>query len=226
MDLFLRIAEGNLCMKKIILRIVGIVVLSVLVAALFVAGCRLFVILSTKDRIRTYEGAVEEVSKEGKFDAVIVLGAAVWRNRTPSPILQARLDTAAELYGLGLAEKIIVTGDYRPGEYGETDVMQEYLIRKKGIPEDRIECDFKGFSTYESMVRTATEFGVRRAIVVTQHYHLYRAMYIAKARGVEIRGVIAENAGNFFQRVQWTAREWMATIKDMFYCMTNKEIPQ
>ena len=213
-------------MKKIILKIIAGVLVLVLLAGLFVATCRLIVILSTKDRIRTYEDAVEEVSKEGKFDAIIVLGASVWRNRTPSPILQARLDTAAELYNLGLAEKILVTGDYRLGEYGETDVMQEYLTEQKGIPADRILCDFKGFSTYESMVRSATEFGVERAIVVTQHYHLYRAMYIANAHGVDIRGVIAENAGDFFQRVRWTVREWMASIKDMFYCMTNKEIPQ
>ena len=212
-------------MKKVVLRILCGLLVLVLAAGIFVATCRLIVIFSTRDRIRTYEGVVEEVSKEGKFDAIVVLGAAVWRNRTPSPILQNRLDTAYDLYQLGLAEKIIVTGDYQPGNYGETDVMQEYLAAK-GIPTENIDCDFKGYSTYDSMVRAATEFDVRRVIVVTQHYHLYRAMYIGKARGLDVRGVIAETAGSFFQRVSWTAREWAASIKDIFYCMTNKEIPE
>ena len=211
--------------KKVLLRILGGLALLILLAGLFVAVCRLVVILSTKDRIRTLESAVEETAKEGKYDAAIVLGAGVWRNRQPSPILKNRLDVALQLYQLGVVEKIVVTGDYRPGEYGEADVMAEYL-RNENVPVEAIEIDFKGFSTYESMARTSTEFGLKRAIVVTQHYHLYRAMYIAKAKGLDVRGVIAETAGSFTQRAGWTVREWAATIKDMFYCMINKEIPQ
>ena len=212
-------------MKKVIFRILGGLLVLILVAGLFVAACRLIVILSTKDRIRTLEGAVEETVKDGPFDAAIVLGASVWRDRQPSPILQNRLDTAVQLYRLGVVQKIIVTGDHQPGEYDEVDVMWEYLVREN-IPESRIERDYKGFSTYESMVRVAAEFDAKRAIVVTQHYHLYRAMYIAAAQGMDVRGVIADNPGDFGQRVWWTVREWAATIKDMFYCMTNKEIPQ
>ena len=211
--------------KKVLLRILGGLALLILLAGLFVAVCRLIVILSTRDRIRTLESAVEETAKEGKYDAAIVLGAGVWRNRQPSPILKNRLDVALQLYQLGIVEKIVVTGDYRPGEYGEVDVMAEYLMNEN-VPEEKIEIDYKGFSTYESMVRTSTEFGLKRAIVVTQHYHLYRAMYIAKAKGLDVRGVIAETAGSFTQRAGWTVREWAATIKDMFYCMINKEIPQ
>lgn len=212
-------------MKKVILRILGILLLLILLVALFVAGCRLFLILSTKDRIRTPEEAQAEVISEGKYDAIIVLGAGVWRDRTPSPILRNRLDLAVQLYQAGISDRIIVTGDHRPGEYDEVDVMWEYLIREN-VPVEHIERDYKGFSTYESMVRVSKEYDLKRAAVITQHFHLYRAMYIAKENGLDVRGVIAETVGSLTSRAGWTTREWVASIKDLFYCLTDKEIPQ
>ena len=204
-------------MKKIIWRILAILLLAVLAGAIFVTGCRLFLISNTRGRIRSIFQTVTEAQTDGQYDAIVVLGASVYRDGVPSPILKNRLDTAAELFQAGVAKKIIVTGDHDPGNYDEPDNMRAYLMKEWGISKDYIRRDYEGFSTYESMERMAKTFRVKRILVVTQHFHIYRALYIAQSFGLDAYGVIAETAGDIFSRGKWTAREWLATIKDIFF---------
>lgn len=205
---------------KIIGRIVLILMWIVLAAGLAVAAIRLVMVIRTAPNI--YRTA-EELPDQAPYDAVIVPGASVFRNRTPSPILKNRLDLAESLYKAGIAKTILVTGDHRPGEYDETDAMWEYLVTRN-VPEEKILRDYKGFSTYESMVHAAETFGLKRVIVVTQGYHLTRALYIGASYGLEADGVIAENAGEQTGRVYRVIREWIASAKDFIYCLLKYQI--
>lgn len=137
-------------------------------------------------------------------------------------MLKNRLDEAVSLWRLGIADRILVTGDHRQGEYDETDIMADYLVRRN-VPNEKIDRDYYGFSTYESMYNAANEYQLHNAIVVTQQYHLYRAMYIADSYDMTITGVPAENAGEFFSRTYRTVREIGACLKDINYCYQKKE---
>ena len=207
---------------KVFRKIIAAVLIVLLVAVLLLAGIRIFVILKARKNIAG--DAAEWTAREtGQCDAIVVLGAGVWANRQPSPMLRNRLDRALELYKAGAADKIIVTGDHRPGEYDEVDVMWEYLV-VKNVPEERIVRDYKGFSTYESMYRMARVYELKSAVVVTQKYHLYRAMYIGETYGIDVSGVIAENAGSTSGKAYRELREWLATVKDLAWCLFRKEI--
>ena len=196
-------------------------ILVILAAAgvLFVAGLRLFVILSVDPEIRE--------PREGEhYDAIIVLGAAAW-NQEPSPALKYRLEKAYALWKTGVADKIIVTGDHQPGDYDEVDVMYDYLAYDAHrVPEDKIERDYKGCSTYESMYRLSHYFGIESAIVVTQEYHLYRALYTGKYYGLKLCGTAAERALSWEQALAQDLREWPACVKDVGLCLIKKEIAE
>ena len=200
-------------------------ILLILFAVLLVSGIRMYVFLSTNHNIVEEQKKEEDAFPGAPYEAIIVLGAGVWRDRTPSPMLANRLDKAIELYKSGVSDRIIVTGDHRPGEYDEVDVMWEYLV-ERNIPEEKIERDYKGFSTYESMYRAANTYHVKRAVIVTQKYHLYRTLYIGQRYGMELRGVEAENAGSTSGIAYREVREWAATVKDLWLCIIGKEIAE
>ena len=212
-------------MKRFLIRLLRTLAAVVLVAVFAVTLCRLVVILKTKDRVRTDAEALEESASGPQYEAIIVLGAGVLPARSPTPILERRLKKAVELYRKGLSKQIIVTGDHRPGEYDEVDVMWEYLI-VANVPEDAIQRDYQGFSTYESMVRMANVYGLGRSAVITQEYHLYRAMFVAASYGVDIRGIAAEDVGDTLVKLSRLGREWIASVKDLCYTVIRKEIPQ
>lgn len=213
---------------KIIRKSVRVLILIALFLALLVFINRAVVVGTTADFERNMTDIAEEAAwvslgSSEDYDAIIVLGAGVDRDRNPSPILKSRLDKALEIWKTGIARTILVTGDHRPGEYDEVDVMWEYLV-VAGVPEEKIVRDYAGFSTYESMYRTANEFQIHRGIVVTQQYHLYRSMYIAQSFDAEVIGVAAENKGNFIGRLYRTIREVAACIKDVQYSYQKKEV--
>ena len=121
-------------------------------------------------------------------DAIVVLGASVFADGTPSGILQDRLDDGIALYKAGVAPKLIMSGDNSTVSYNEVQVMKDYAI-SQGVPSQDIFCDHAGFSTYESMYRAKNVFGAQRIVVATQTYHLYRALYAAQGLGLEAIGV-------------------------------------
>ena len=145
-------------------------------------------------------------------DCVLVLGASVYRNGDPSPMLRDRLDTAVYLYEQGVSPKLLLSGDCGPG-YDEVGPMKKY-VKEAGVPEEDIVCDENGFSTYESIYRTAQIFKVTKVVVVTQKYHLYRALYGCRHMNMEAMGVGADQdryVGQLFR----DGRELLARVKDL-----------
>ena len=118
----------------------------------------------------------------------LVLGAEVYADGTPSPFLAARLDIAERLYATGKVRAVLVSGDHSRWEYDEPGAMEVYLVAR-GVPAADIALDYAGFDTYDSCARANRIFGVREAIVVTQTYHLDRAVALCRALGVDADGV-------------------------------------
>lgn len=124
---------------------------------------------------------------------VLVLGAGVQPDKEPSPLLQARLQTALELFQSGRAGWILVSGDNRSPYYNEPQAMRRWLIRQ-GVPRTHIVADYAGRRTWDSLKRAQTVFGVHRLVVVTSDFHLPRALYIARALDMQAWGVAAPAA--------------------------------
>ncbi|MFF8281050.1 vancomycin high temperature exclusion protein [Streptomyces lateritius] len=120
-------------------------------------------------------------------DVAVVFGAGLWNGR-PTPYLAHRLDTAAELYRAGKVKVVLVTGDNSRIEYDEPDAMRAYLA-DRGVPDGRIVSDYAGFDTWDSCVRAKKIFGVDRAVLVTQDFHIKRAVALCGAAGIESYGV-------------------------------------
>lgn len=153
------------------------------------------------------------IENEKKYDAILVLGSGV-RGNSPSPILKERLETGISLYKNGIAPKIIMSGDHGKKYYDEVNIMKDYAI-KQDIPSEDIFMDHAGFSTYESMYRAGYIFGVKRMVVVSQEYHLYRAIYIAKRLNIDVIGANATKSIMSGHSARLT-REIFAQNKDFF----------
>lgn len=141
----------------------------------------------------------------------IVLGASVHRKGTPSDMLRDRLDTALELYRTGKVRKLLLTGDHGRRGYDEVTVMRKHVLARGARPQD-VFLDHAGFTTYESMARARALFGVDSAIVVTQAFHLPRAVYLARGLGIPAVGVEADRH-RYRTNVQLAVREALARVK-------------
>ena len=166
-----------------------------------------YIVLSTKARIIT----IEEAQKINDVDCIIVLGAGIRKNK-PSPLLEARLITGLELYNKKISNKIIMSGDHATNNYDEVTVMEEYML-EKGIPSKNLYLDNAGISTYDSLYRLREIFKAKKVIIVTQEYHLPRALYIAEKLGVESYGV-ASGGNNLSGQNYRDVREFLARNKD------------
>lgn len=205
--------------------IIMIGILLVLTMAVF--GVNAYVTASTSDDISMiYKGGEIEKAQIEKIkdynpQCVLVLGCAIWDNNQPSPMLKDRLDAAIALYKKGAAPKLLLSGDNSRAEYSEPDCMYQYALAQ-GVPEEDVFLDFAGFSTYDSMNRAKAVFCVDRAIVVTQKYHLFRALKIGKSLGIEVCGVAA-NQRKYAGRYGREAREVLARDKDLLKCIVKPE---
>jgi SanA protein len=121
----------------------------------------------------------------------IVFGAGLQWDGTPSPVLQDRVATAADLYFSGKVEKILMSGDNRFLDYNEPGAMQKYAI-KLGVPSDAIVLDYAGRRTYDTCYRARAIFGVTEALLVTQQFHLPRAVFTCNSLGLPSEGVVAD----------------------------------
>jgi len=151
----------------------------------------------------------------GQADCILVLGCGL-KNGGPSPMLRDRLDRAIELYEAGASGTILVSGD-DDGTYDEVTVMEGYCLAA-GVPASAILADHSGFSTYDSVWRAKHVYGMERVILVTQRYHLYRAVYIAGALDLDAVGVASEG-GDYAGQTLREAREVLARVKDLVKCM-------
>jgi vancomycin permeability regulator SanA len=154
-------------------------------------------------------------------DCILVLGAGVWSGDRPSPMLQDRLDCGIALYENGASERLLMSGDHGRKNYDEVNVMKAYAI-DRGVPSSSVFMDHAGFSTYESMYRARDIFQAKRVLIVTQGYHLYRALYDARALGLDAYGVAVNDRGYAAQRY-YDAREVLARAKDFFYALFKPE---
>lgn len=189
--------------KKYLLLLSALVVL-VLVVALGING---YVLLRTRGQICSPEQAVS-------FDAdcVLVLGCLVRDDGTPSAMLHDRLQRGVELYEAGAAPKLLMSGDHGREEYDEVNAMKQFAL-EKGIASADVFMDHAGFSTYESLYRAKEVFGAEKIIIVTQRYHLYRALYIADRLGLEAVGVAADQR-SYAGQTRRDIREVLARNKD------------
>lgn len=146
-------------------------------------------------------------------DAILILGARVFSDGNVSLMLRDRLMVGLELYGMGKAEKILVSGDHGQKNYDEVNTMKDFL-KDMGVPPADIFMDHAGFSTYESLYRARDIFQAKKVIIVTQKYHLMRALFIARELGLEAYGVAADQ--HVYQGVMFKnkLREIAARNKD------------
>ncbi len=156
-------------------------------------------------------------------EAILVLGAYVFPDGTVSHMLNDRLTIGYELYSQGKAPKIIVSGDHGQKEYDEVNAMKDFLINK-GVPEQDIFMDHAGFSTYESIYRARDIFKVDKLIIITQEYHLKRAVFIARELGLQAYGVPSD-IRYYLVMEQYKLREIAARNKDFFLAKIIKPKP-
>jgi len=156
--------------------------------------------------------------------AAVLLGAGVYSGRRVSPVVYDRILAAVELYRSGRVGKILISGDHGTPYYDEVNTIHHWL-RKKAVPERDIFTDYAGFSTYDSIVRAKEVFEVQTAILVTQEYHLPRALHIASSLGIDAQGLVADRRG-YRHIVRYTAREIPARVKDYFYANMLKPAPR
>lgn len=159
-----------------------------------------------------------------KVNAVIIPGAFVYSSGKVSDILKDRLDTSLELLKNNKDLKIIVTGDHGDSNYDEVNAMRNYL-EQRGISTTNIFMDHAGFSTYESIYRAKEIFDVKKAVIVTQDYHLRRAIYIARKKGIEAYGVVADKH-IYVDIKKYEVRESFARCKDFFLANVFKIKPK
>ena len=163
---------------------------------------------SVKDQILS----AEEAAQLTDVDCILVLGCGIHADGSPSDMLHDRLRRGVELFALGAAPKLLMSGDHGREGYDEVDTMKTFAV-DAGIDSDDVFMDHAGFSTYESMYRAREIFQAKKIIIVTQEYHLYRAIYIAESLGLEAYGVSSDYRAYSGQTGR-DVREVLARVKD------------
>jgi SanA protein len=156
--------------------------------------------------------STDNVSEVPAVEVAIVPGALVEADGDLSTMLAARVEQASRLWHAGKVEKILVSGDHGSWKYDEPDTMRKALVRTGVAPEDVFE-DHAGFDTWATMVRAQSIFGVRKAVVVTQGFHMARALYLADAAGIEATGLTADLRPWGLQGRKSTVREVLSRVK-------------
>ena len=198
------------------LKIIKWILKLIMIVIALIVGINLFVKFEGERSLRS----VEQVRGKS-YDAIIVLGAGVYGNGEPTKILKDRLDRGIELYKAGAAPKMLMSGDNGKTNYDEVTAMKNYCL-KQGVPAEDIFLDHAGFSTYESMYRAKAIFGVKSAVVVTQHYHEGRALYTAKRLGIKAVGVSAVEKSYTGDEAR-AVREFLSREKAFVQCIVKPE---
>ena len=177
---------------------------------LLVVAINVYMMLLTRDYILTSADA-----RHLDADCVMVLGAGLRRDGKPSAMLADRLRVGIDVYNAGAAEKLLMSGDHGRTHYDEVNAMKAFAL-EYGIPSPDIFMDHAGFSTYESMYRARDIFQVKKIVIVTQHYHLYRAIYNARQMGLEAYGIPSDLRA-YARQPYFDFRESMARVKDFLW---------
>ena len=197
-------------------RIFTVLILAAVLLASAVFVPNFIVVNKTKSNIIKFD----ETEKLTDTDCAVVLGAGV-RNGEPTPMLRDRLLTGIELYKSGAVKKLIMSGDHGSEDYDEVNIMKSFAV-DNGVPDEDIFMDHAGFSTYETIYRAKEIFEADNIIIVSQEYHLYRALYIAEKLGVKAVGVSAD-LRTYGGQLKRDLREILARDKDFFNCIIKPE---
>ena len=192
---------------KITAFVLGCMLLFGLLAALGING----LVLSSGGK---YICPLEQAKELENVDCILVLGCGVLPSGRPSAMLSDRLNKSVELYQAGVSDRLLMSGDHGTAYYDEVNTMKSYAI-DKAVPSEHIFMDHAGFSTYESMYRAKEIFCAKKIVIVTQKYHLYRAIYVARSLGLEAYGVAAAG-DNYGGQLYRDIREVLARNKDFF----------
>ena len=207
----------NMKLLRVLKKIMVLCLIVIIITVLGFTGINIYVKNKVKDRIID----VETASNLSDVDCIIVLGASVINGDTPSPMLEDRLKKGIEVYYSMKDTKLLMSGDHGGLYYDEVNVMKNYAI-KEGVPSSDIFMDHAGFSTYESMYRAKEIFGAKKVIIVTQEYHLTRAIYIAEQLGLEAYGVPTDEV-SYSGQTRRDIREFLAIVKDFFSTIIKPE---
>lgn len=199
-------------MKRKAKRIIIVLITAALLLAAAVFVPNIIIVSKTRNNIITPEAA----SQLSDIDCAVILGAGV-RDGKPTPMLRDRLLTGIELYKSGAAKKLIMSGDHGSTDYDEVNIMKSFAV-ENGVPDGDIFMDHAGFSTYETIYRAREIFEADNVIIVSQKYHLYRALYIAEKLGVKAVGVSAD-LNTYRGQSKRELREILARDKDFFKCI-------
>ncbi|AQM60594.1 MULTISPECIES: SanA/YdcF family protein [Clostridium] len=204
--------------KKWTIRVLGLVI----IFSIIICGTSIYSISVINKK--SMGKIVNDKNLPKDADAIIVLGAGVDDNGVASDILVDRLETALEVYKNSASSKFLLSGDHGKIGYNEVGAMKDYIMDHENIKEENIFLDHAGFSTYETMYRAKEIFKVKKAIIVTNEYHLPRALYIADKMGIEAYGVNADKR-NYIYIDNYKKRENLAKIKDFMYTNIIKPEP-
>lgn len=159
--------------------------------------------------------SISEIENQDEYEGILILGAGLVGDK-PSPMLKERLDKGIELYKNGVSNVIIMSGDHTRESHDEVNVMKNYAI-EQGVDSDDVFMDHAGISTYDSVYRVKELFNLNKVVIVTQGYHLYRALYIARELGVDAVGVDAR-VKTYSNQLKREIREVLARDKDFIKC--------
>ena len=189
------------------------IILLIIAAAVAVVGASCVLIINAHVKSNTAGRIVSADSGDVMgADAILVLGAGIKKDGSPSDMLADRIKVGVSLYEAGASDVLLMSGDGARKGYDETATMKRVAV-EAGVPESNVVCDTLGLSTYESILRARDEYGAKRIVIVTQEYHLYRALYIADRLGVNAVGVSADlrpYRGQTYREL----REILARVKD------------
>ena len=198
---------------KVLIFVIAGIVLLIGIAAVSLS---VYMVKATEKNIFT----ADTFKNDEKADCILILGAGV-KDGKPKPMLRDRLLTGIELYKSGAAKKIIMSGDHGRADYDEVNVMRAFAL-EQGVRAEDIFLDHAGFSTYDSVYRAKNIFGAENIIIVSQKYHLYRALYISEKLDVKAAGVSA-NLNTYGGQLKRDIREIIARDKDFFKCIIKPE---
>lgn len=199
--------------KKRLLLVVALVLLTT-AASPFIINA--YVVGSVKSRILSVEEAAGLDA-----DCILVFGAGVRKDGTPSDMLGDRLKRGIELYDAGASDRLLMSGDHGRVEYDEVNTMKQFAV-DRDVPSEAVFMDHAGFSTYESLYRARDVFQAKKVVLVTQEYHLYRALYVARELGLDAYGV-SSDLQKYALQPKYDLREFLARVKDFLYVAVRPE---
>ena len=209
-----KLGKGKNGLKSLLIKILVVILGILLMGVLTVLAINAYVILLEHGRV--YDHAID-LPEDTSVDCVVVLGAGLQSDGSPSHMLEDRLKVAVEVFNRIDADYILMSGDRASRYYDEPAAMKIYA-EELGVDPSKILIDNKGFSTYDSATRIKDEFGFDNVVIITQEYHLYRALYIADDCGIDAIGVSAD-LRSYRKQAIFSFRELFARVKDFVICI-------